>query len=101
LDTSEKLWWSRYLLALAISPLSAYISFKGILDGFSAYLAFLLALLGYILTVLTAKYVFRVKPESLKRPKDLALQGVFAYFIAWFSFWVFFYTLMLWSAGMV
>jgi len=101
LQTSDKLWWSRYLLALALSPISAYICFKSLFAEASAYVAFALVVAAYLLSYLVAKYGFKVKAESLRKPSDLALQGIFAYFVAWFAFWIFFYTLMLWSAGLV
>jgi hypothetical protein len=101
LDTSEKLWWSRYLLALTISPLSAYICFVGLFEGWSAHVAFTLAVAAYIFSYVFAKYVFKVKRESLKKPRDLAIQGAFPYFITWFAFWIFFYTMMTWAAGLI
>jgi len=101
LNVSEKLWWSRYFLALSISPLSAYICLGGFFEEWSAYVAFALAILAYLLSYFFARYVFKVRPESLKRPRDLAIQGIFAYFVAWFAFWIFFYTVMAWASGLL
>ena len=98
---SGRLWWARYILAIAVSPLSAYISFAALAGELSNYAAFALAVLAYVLSYVFARYVFKVDPGRLRRPRDLALQGVFAYFVGWFAFWIFFYTLMLWAAGMV
>lgn len=98
---SEKLWWSRYFLALAVSPISAYICFEGMLGGWSAYAAFMLAVAAYICSYFFAKHVFGVRPERLKRPRDLAVHGAFAYFVAWFAFWIFFYTIMAWAGGLL
>ncbi|MHC1590072.1 MAG: hypothetical protein ACXQTQ_03835 [Candidatus Hecatellaceae archaeon] len=101
MKTSEKLWWSRYILALAISPLSAYICFAGLFEGWSSYVAFAIAVIAYLLSYVFAKYVFKVKRESLKKPRDIAVQGAFAFFVAWFAFWIFFYTMMSWAAGLI
>ncbi len=98
---SNKLWWSRYLLAIVMGFISAFICFIGLAGEASPTLAFLITVVAYILSYVFAKYVFRVSVEKLDKPRDLALQGVFAYFISWFAFWVFFYTMILWASGAI
>ena len=98
---SNRIWWARYSLAVAVSPLSAYISFANLAGELSNYAAFALAVIAYVASYLMARYVFKLEPSMFRRPRDLALQGVFAYFVGWFAFWIFFYTIMLWVAGAI
>jgi hypothetical protein len=93
LKPTEKLWWFRYSIAVLVAGLCAYLDKLGFFRG-SYGLAFILAVSFYVLTYLIAGPLLRIKLEQLpKRGRDLAFYGVFAYFIAWFVFWVFFYTL--------
>jgi uncharacterized membrane protein required for colicin V production len=101
LKLSNKLWWSRYLLAIIIAFISALLCFMGFAGEATPTLAFLVAVAAYALSYVFAKYVFRINVEKLDKPRDLALQGVFAYFISWFAFWVFFYTMILWASGFI
>ncbi|RLG91950.1 MAG: hypothetical protein DRO36_02910 [Candidatus Hecatellales archaeon] len=86
------LWWFRYLLAIAVAGLCSYLDTIGFFGG-NYWFALLLAVGFYLLTYPIA-LLFRINPKQLpKKERDLALYGVFAYFIAWFVFWILFYTL--------
>ena len=98
---SSRLWWSRYFLAIGMGFISALICVMGLAGDAAPTLSFLIAIIAYILSYVFAKYVFRINVEKLDKPRDLALQGVFAYFISWFAFWVFFYTMILWALGLI
>jgi len=97
----DKLWWSRFSLALATAAVCAYLSVEGFIDMSTVILAFLIAVFVYVLSYLVPRYILSVNPEQLPKKRDLALSGVFAYFISWFTFWIFFYTLAVWYTGML
>jgi len=92
MNLNEKLWWFRYFLAILASALTAYLTLTGFFQGFMIG-AFFLAVAIYVLSYFIARYLWKIKPEQLPKKRDLALYGVFAYFIAWFVFWILFYTL--------
>ncbi|RLI04308.1 hypothetical protein DRO26_04850 [Candidatus Bathyarchaeota archaeon] len=92
LKLTEKLWWFRYFSAIGVAVLCTYLGVQNPVFQ-NIEVAFPIAILVYIFTYFVAKYIWKIKPEQLPKKRDLALYGVFAYFIAWFVFWILFYTL--------
>ncbi len=93
MNANEKLWWFRYIVAIPVAALSTILTISGFFQN-SAILNFLLAAFFYILTYPIAVHILKITPDKVKNRRDLALYGVFAYFISWFFFWVLFYTLI-------
>lgn len=93
LRTVDKLWWFRYSFAIVAALISIYLTILFPASPTLPWLALMVAIILYLLTYAIVKYGFRIKPESLPKKRDLAMMGVFAYFVAWFVFWVLFYTL--------
>lgn len=89
----DKIWWFRFGLAFAAAALTAYLNVEGFFEA-TKFLALFLAVGIYILSYVLLRYVFAIKPEQLPKRRDLALQGVFAYIVVWFAFWVFFHTMI-------
>ncbi len=93
LRTVDKIWWFRYSFAILAAAISLYLNILYPASKAVPYIALMVAIILYILTYMIMKYGIKIKPESLPKRRDIALMGVFAYFVAWFVFWVLFYTL--------
>jgi len=89
-----KLWALRYFFGIFAAAVCTYINVTYFLQGPILAICIPLLILIYLLSYVVARNILRITSESLPRKhKDLIMQGIFAYVIAWFVFWVLFYTL--------
>ncbi len=99
----ETLYWLRFALGIvaalicvgyewAVNLLKKEYNPVILLNGIA------LALIVYILSYYVIKPKFILKVE---KPQKVFTTGMGIYFLSWLVFWVFFYTIALWSLGII
>ncbi len=91
----DKIWWIRFSLAIIIAASSAYV----FINTNDPNIPLGMAITIYILTYIVFRYLFGVTPDMLPKRRDLPMMGIFAYFLTWFSLWVFFNTILITVGG--
>ncbi|MFQ5761567.1 MAG: hypothetical protein ACE5PO_00900 [Candidatus Bathyarchaeia archaeon] len=97
----DKIWWMRFSLAVVAGILSAQLGFMGWIDASTSIRALLIAIIFYISTYYTARYILKITPDQLPKRTDMIVAGMLPFLVTWFTFWVLFNTLILWSRGLI